>query len=270
MLQRETWARRAAVTCSVVRLLSLLVAIASDIAGAIRLLDLSVFAVLAACPLLQLDSPPGFAVHPSKLAPAQRDAFRRVLRPMLQLVLTLVRTVRSFRGTRDEVLRFVRATVNASLLLLEDRQADETLALEVLALYQAVLALLACEKRLLEEDLHGFERVVAEKMRENLRRLEEEEEKGGLLGRRGREREEKEEKKEKEKEEKEEEGEQRKEQREQGELGEPREQREQREQSEQKERREQLLRRVAESSVVFLHAFGEEIPEKVVKILEEN
>ena len=53
MLQRETWARRAAVTCSVVRLLSLLVAIASDIAGAIRLLDLSVFAVLAACPLLQ-------------------------------------------------------------------------------------------------------------------------------------------------------------------------------------------------------------------------
>ena len=120
-------------TSSVVRLLSLLIAIASDISGAIRLLDLSVFAVLSTCPLLQLNAPPGYAVHPNKLSPAQRDAFRRVLRPMLQLVLTLVQTVRSFRGTREEVLRFVRATINASLVLLEDRQADETLALEVLA-----------------------------------------------------------------------------------------------------------------------------------------
>ena len=174
---------------SVVRLLSLLIAIASDISGAIRLLDLSAFSVLSDCPLLLLNSPPGFAIHPNKLSPAQRDAFRRVLRPMLQLVLTLVQTVRSFRGTRDEVLRFVRATINASLVLLEDRQADETLALEVLALYQAVLALLACEKGLLEEDLRGFERVVAEKMRENLRRLEEERE--GVLGRKKEEGEEK-------------------------------------------------------------------------------
>lgn len=219
------------------RLLSLLIAIASDISGAIRLLDLSVFAVLSTCPLLQLNAPPGYAVHPNKLSPAQRDAFRRVLRPMLQLVLTLVQTVRSFRGTREEVLRFVRATINASLVLLEDRQADETLALEVLALYQAVLALLACEKRLLEEDLRGFERVVAEKMRENLRRLEEE--KGGRPGRKERE-------------------------------GEEEEEEERRERKEKREQRERLLRRVAESSVVFLHAFGEEIPEKVVKMLEES
>lgn len=230
---------------SVVRLLSLLIAIASDISGAIRLLDLSAFSVLSDCPLLLLNSPPGFAIHPNKLSPAQRDAFRRVLRPMLQLVLTLVQTVRSFRGTRDEVLRFVRATVNASLVLLEDRQADETLALEVLALYQAVLALLACEKGLLEEDLRGFERVVAEKMRENLRRLEEERE--GVLGRK--------------KEEGEDEEEDRKESKEPNEL---------KEQKEQKEQREELLRRVAESSVVFLHAFGEEIPEKVIKMLEEK
>ena len=167
---------------------------------------------------------------------------------MLQLVLTLVQTVRSFRGTRDEVLRFVRATINASLVLLEDRQADETLALEVLALYQAVLALLACEKGLLEEDLRGFERVVAEKMRENLRRLEEERE--GVLGRK--------------KEEGEEEEEDRREPREPSEL------KDLKEQKGQKEQREELLRRVAESSVVFLHAFGEEIPEKVIKMLEEK
>ena len=236
---------------SVVRLLSLLIAIASDISGAIRLLDLSAFSVLSDCPLLLLNSPPGFAIHPNKLSPAQRDAFRRVLRPMLQLVLTLVQTVRSFRGTRDEVLRFVRATINASLVLLEDRQADETLALEVLALYQAVLALLACEKGLMEEDLRGFERVVAEKMRENLRRLGEERE--GVLGRK--------------KEEGEDEEEDRRELRE---PREPSELKDLKEQKGQKEQREELLRRVAESSVVFLHAFGEEIPEKVVKMLEES
>lgn len=233
-----------------VRLLSLLIAIASDISGAIRLLDLSAFSVLSDCPLLLLNSPPGFAIHPNKLSPAQRDAFRRVLRPMLQLVLTLVQTVRSFRGTRDEVLRFVRATINASLVLLEDRQADETLALEVLALYQAVLALLACEKGLLEEDLRGFERVVAEKMRENLRRLEEERE--GVLGR------------------KKEEGEEEEDRREPREPREPSELKDLKEQKGQKEQREELLRRVAESSVVFLHAFGEEIPEKVIKMLEEK
>ena len=256
-----------------VRLLSLLIAVASDISGAIRLLDLSVFSVLSDCPLLLLNSPPGFAIHPNKLSPSQRDAFRRVLRPMLQLVLTLVQTVRSFRGTRDEVLRFVRATVNASLVLLEDRQADETLALEVLALYQAVLALLACEKGMLEEDLRGFERVVAEKMRENLRRLEEERE--GALGRKSREggedededrREAREAKDPREPKEPKELKEP-KEPKEPKELKEPK---EPKELKEPKEQREQLLRRVAESSVVFLHALGEEIPEKVVKMLEES
>ena len=93
--------------------------------------------------------------------------------------------------------------------------------------------------------------MVAEKMREKLRRLEEERE--GVLGRK--------------KEEGEDEEDDRREPRE---PREPSELKDLKEQKGQKEQREELLRRVAESSVVFLHAFGEEIPEKVIKMLEEK
>ena len=214
---RFMWILLDDVTCRIIRFIGLLRAIATHTQGASKLLDLALFSVLSDCPLLRLDAPVGFPVYPNKLSPSQRDALRQVLRPMLQLVLLVVQTVRTFRGVRNEVIRFVRATVNVSLIVLEDRQSDELLALEVLALYQALMALLACNAKAMEEDLEGFEKVIAEKMKENLKDVEQigVGDKGGT-------------------------------------------------------EKEVMWRRVVESSVVFLHALGEEIPEKVMKGLEAN
>ena len=154
------------------RVLQVLFSLASDPAGATLLLDLSVFTVLSHCPLLLLNSPPGYAVSPSKLSSRQKEVVRRVVRSMLLLVLALIQTVRSFRGLRTEVLQFVRSSVNLSLVLLEDVKEEDSLALDTLGLYEAVLALLACRREDLKTELNGFEEVIAEKMVNDLKRVE--------------------------------------------------------------------------------------------------
>ena len=91
---------------------------------------------------------------------------------MLLLVLALIQTVRSFRGLRAEVLQFVRSSVNLSLILLEDVKEEDSLALDTLGLYEAVLALLACRREDLKTELNGFEEVIAGKMANDLKRIE--------------------------------------------------------------------------------------------------
>lgn len=145
-----------------------LFAMAADAGGASILLSNSVLSVLSHSPLLLLDSPAGYAVAPSKLTDGQKNNLRSILRSMFLFVLTLIQTVRVIRGIREEVVGFVRASINLSLILLEDTQND-LLALDTLALYESILALLACNREELNKELGGFEQVVAKKMMDDLK-----------------------------------------------------------------------------------------------------
>ena len=158
----------------VFRILHVLQAIATDVAGATTLLNMSVFLALSQSPLLLLGSPSGYPPSPSKFTTAQKTALRQVVRGMLLLILTLVKTVRSFRGIREEVVRFIRSSLNLSHILLEGseegKEADDLLAMETLVLYESVLALLACKQEELAKELQGYEEVIAKKMRDDLMR----------------------------------------------------------------------------------------------------
>ena len=93
---------------------------------------------------------------------------------MILLILTLVKTVRPFRGIREEVVGFIRSSLNLSHILLEGseegKEDDNLLAMETLALYESVLALLACKQEELAKELQGYEEVIAKKMRDDLMR----------------------------------------------------------------------------------------------------
>ena len=161
----------------VFRILHVLQAIATDVAGATTLLNMSVFLALSQSPLLLLGSPSGYPPSPSKFTTAQKTALRQVVRGMLLLILTLVKTVRSFRGIREEVVGFIRSSLNLSHILLEGseegkegKEADDLLAMETLVLYESVLALLACKQEELAKELQGYEEVIAKKMRDDLMR----------------------------------------------------------------------------------------------------
>ena len=168
--------------CRVLRILHVLQAIATDISGATTLLNMSVVLALSQSPLLLLDSPAGYPPSPSKFTADQKTALRQVVRGMILLILTLVKTVRSFRGMREEVVGFIRSSLNLSYIILEDIEEeksandnnndnnDNLLAMETLALYESVLALLACKQEELAKELHGFEEVIARKMRDDLMR----------------------------------------------------------------------------------------------------
>ena len=157
----------------VLRILHVLQTIAGDTTGATGLLQSSVFLSLSQSPLLLLGSPPGYPPAPSKFTPPQKTALRQIVRRMLLLILTLVNTVRSFRGVREEIVGFVRSSLNLSLILLEDCNEEDLLSLETFALYESVLALLACKREELAKELQGYEEVVAKKMRDELVRLSE-------------------------------------------------------------------------------------------------
>ena len=136
---------------------------------------MSVFLALSQSPLLLLDSPAGYPPSPSKFTTAQKTALRQIVRGMILLLLTLVSTVRSFRGIREEVVGFIRSSLNLSYILLEGSEEgvesdDDLLALETLALYESVLALLACKQEELAKELQGYEEVIAKKMRDDLLR----------------------------------------------------------------------------------------------------
>lgn len=145
-----------------------LFAIASDAGGASVLLSNSVLSILSHSPLLLLDSPAGYAVSPSKLTDHQKRNLRSILRSLFLFVLTLIQTVRVIRGIREEVVGFVRASINLSLILLEDTD-DDLLALDTLGLYESILALLACNREELNKELGGFEEVIARKMMSDLK-----------------------------------------------------------------------------------------------------
>ena len=135
---------------------------------------MSVFLALSQSPLLLLGSPAGYPPSPSKFTTAQKTALRQVVRGMILLILTLVKTVRPFRGIREEVVGFIRSSLNLSHILLEGseegKEDDNLLAMETLALYESVLALLACKQEELAKELQGYEEVIAKKMRDDLMR----------------------------------------------------------------------------------------------------
>lgn len=153
-------------TLSVLRTVSLLTVIASSSTGALTLLNLSLFHTMAHCPLLLLSNPPNYAVYPSKLAPSQRNALRVLLRGAFRLVLTVVGSVGTFRSLREELLMFVRSTVNVSLVILEDREPDAMLAREVFALYETLFMLVVDEKGEVPDDLKGLRQAICSKMEE--------------------------------------------------------------------------------------------------------
>ena len=157
----------------VLRILHVLQTIAGDTTGATVLLQSSVFLSLSQSPLLLLGCPPGYPPAPSKFTTPQKTALRQIVRRMLLLILTLVNTVRSFRGVREEIIGFVRSSLNLSLILLEDCNEEDLLSLETFALYESVLALLACKREELAKELQGYEEVVAKKMKDELKRLSE-------------------------------------------------------------------------------------------------
>ena len=201
--------------------LQVLFAIASDPGGASVLLSNSVLSILSHSPLLLLDSPVGYAVSPSKLtAHHQKRNLRSILRSLFLFVLTLIQTVRVIRGIREEVVGFVRASINLSLILLEDTK-DDLLALDTLGLYESILALLACNREELNKELGGFEEVIARKMMSDLKCISNDK---VVLK----------------------------------ELGEG------------KTKRSEVSRRVIESSLLFLNAYGEVIPAEIVQLLESN
>lgn len=156
---------------SVQNIFSLFTKLASTTAGALFLLNHSIFAAMDHSPLLRLNSPPGYPVYPTKLSSMERNQIRLLLKPLFQFVITLVDTVRSFRGLRNEIIQFILSSVNTSFIILEDRDPDELLALEVLALYEAILSLIACNKESLKEELNGFEEVIATKLMELLKNV---------------------------------------------------------------------------------------------------
>ena len=128
---------------------------------------------MTSSPFLLLNAPAGYPVYPTKLSSIERNNIRLLLKPLFQFILTLVETVRNFRGLRNEIIQFIMSSVNLSSIILEDRDPDELLALEVLALYEAILSLIACKKELLKEEMHGFEEVVAAKLLEILKSIKE-------------------------------------------------------------------------------------------------
>ena len=157
---------RLCMTRSVFHTIDFLTIVASNAAGASTLLGLSLFHTIAHCPLLLLGSPPNFAVYPSKLPPAQRNVLRLVLRSVLRLVLTVYDSVGRFRSLDEELLLFVRSTVNVSLVILEDREPDEALAKEVFVLYEAVFLLVINERGEVSDDLKGLKQAMFSKMDE--------------------------------------------------------------------------------------------------------
>ena len=112
-------------------------------------------------------------MYPTKLSSAERNEIRMILKPLLQFVISIVDTVRGFRGLRKEIIQFILSTINVSFIILEDRDPDAILALEVLALYGAVISLIACDKQSLKEELNGFEEVLATKLFELLKNVKE-------------------------------------------------------------------------------------------------
>ena len=198
----------------------MMIAMAADAGGASILLSNSVLSILSHSPLLLLDSPIGYAVAPSKLTDHQKNNLRSILRSLFLFVLTLIQTVRVIRGIREEVIGFVRASINLSLILLEDTQND-LLALDVLSLYESILALLACEREELNKELGGFEQVVAKKMMSDVK---------GVLNDKTL----------------------------------------QKELQEGKTKRSEFLRRVMESSLLYLNAYGEVIPAEVIQLLKSD
>lgn len=212
--------------------LSLFTALASTTAGAIFLLNHSIFLAIDQCPLLLLNVPSGYPLYPSKLTPTERRHIRSILKPLFQLVIILIDTVRSFRGVRSETIQFICSTINLSLIILEDREPDEIQALEVLALYAGILSMIACDQNSLAEELNGFEKIIGTKLLEIVKSVQNDKKlcteiQQVVIGEKGEH---------------------------SGSLNKP-------------SKKTVLMKSIVEYSIVYLHHYGESIPSELLKTL---
>lgn len=217
---------------SIQGVLSLFTALASTTPGAIFLLNHSIFLAVDQCPLLQLNVPFGYPVYPSKLTPTERRHIRSILKPLFQLILILVDTVRSFRGVRSEIIQFIQSSINCSFIILEDREPDEIQALEVLALYEGILSMIACDKNSLAEELNGFEKIIGTKLLEIVKSVQNDKKlcteiQQVVIGEKGEH---------------------------SGSLNKP-------------SKKAVLMKSVVEYSIIYLHHYGESIPSELLKTL---
>ena len=139
---------------------------ASTTTGSLFFINHSIFPSLSQSPILHYNTPPGYPIFPTKLSSLERNSIRICLKALFQFVISLIQTVKDFRGLRGEVIQFILSSVNLSFVILEDRDPDELLALEVLSFYQVLLNSIVGKKEVLAQELKGFEEVIATKLKE--------------------------------------------------------------------------------------------------------